>query len=127
MDILQRYVAWCQRKQGINEFGFILDDVALAENAARNIPDAYSDRFRRRRRDDAPTLHVPIAHIDELPDEVWQSWERAIQKEVQRGGRSGYLQHKRPFLFHAIRDETLRESILAEIRVSRGQPSGPSA
>lgn len=125
VTILQRYVAWCQRKHGVSEFGFILDDVALAERASRSISGAYNDRFRRRGQDDAPTLHVPVAMLAEVPDDVIRSWERAIRAETQRGVKSSFLKHKRPFLFDALRDPVIRNRLLVTVSASRGASDRP--
>jgi hypothetical protein len=125
VGIGQRYVAWCTRDRGQPEFGFILDDLEIAEKGSHLVPGAYVGRFRRSRSDDAPTLHIPLAALGRLPSDVIPSWERAIKKEVERRTASGtphvsgFLRCKRPFLYHALVDASLRARIADEAHPQR--------
>ncbi|MBI3948276.1 MAG: phospholipase D family protein [Armatimonadetes bacterium] len=117
ITINQRYVAWCEHRRGGEQFGFILDDVGTAEDAARRIDGAWAGRFRKQGSDDQPTLHVPVERLTDIPGAVLQSWERAILREAGRTRADGtpfessFRRFKRPFLYRVLTDAALRREI----------------
>lgn len=120
ITINQRHVAWCLLRGRQAEFGFILSDRDVADRAARQIPGAYADCFRRNGHDDTPTLHVPVSALARVSDVVISNWEKAISAQVARRRADGsphtssFLRFKRPFLYHVLADASLRSNIVNE-------------
>lgn len=112
ITVNQRDVAWIERRRGGTVFGMILDDFAIARDAAGLLRGAWTDEFRRNKAADAPSLRVPIAELDRIPRAVLESWVRGIQREVPRGSRSSYVKHKRPSLYRILRDGHLRQEVM---------------
>lgn len=115
--INQRYVAWCSYERRTEQFGFILDDSELSGPMQQQIEGAWAGSFKRRGQNDLPAFHVPLDRINDLPDALLRSWERAIRMEVGRTRKDGsfytssYRKHKRPFLYEALTSENLRHEI----------------
>lgn len=125
VTINQRYIAWCGGIQDPDHFGFILDDDTTAHAAAEKLDGAWTDHFRKSGLEDAPTLHVPLSRLVDIPYAVLESWERAIRREVTRTKRDGspyrssFRRHKRPFLYRVLTDPRLRQEIVAQVCATR--------
>ncbi|NLC55989.1 MAG: hypothetical protein GX774_04035 [Armatimonadetes bacterium] len=125
VTIGQRYVAWCTWEKGAPEFGFILDDEAVARRAAQTLPGAWNDTFTKRRMADSPTLHVRLPSLEALPEEVLSSWERAIRQEAARRNadgsipKSSFRKYLRPFLYHVLTNPDLCQEISAQVHPPR--------
>ena len=119
VTIGQRFVAYCTRKGDATTFGFILDSEEIAKQAEAKLPGSRVSHFRDRGTQDLPMLHVPLRELPNVDDGVYKSWKRAIRAEAARRNRDGSVptssyrkKHLKPYLYHVLRDETLRHEVL---------------
>ena len=107
----QRDIASCSRPNETPEFCVILQDSDLVSHAVTSIEGATVTVFTTNKVTDAYALHVPLTVVRDLDEAVWQEWKQSIDHEVQHAGRSSFLAHKRPNLYHILSDHEARAAV----------------
>ena len=108
----QRYVIWVGSDEGAVKFGLLIDDFDIARRCSADHDGVYHRAFTRNHQEEMASLYWPVDDIQNLPQDIIDSWHSGIVEEVERASMSSFRKSKRPSLHKIVRSPELRARVI---------------